>query len=74
MPTELLIFGYVAGLLAALAGAALYLEQRRRRFETAPTKDSIFRCEKCAFVYTDDQDVDRSRCPQCGKSNDAIRF
>jgi predicted Zn-ribbon and HTH transcriptional regulator len=32
------------------------------------------RCEKCGFVYTDDPDVDRSRCSQCGKSNEAIEF
>jgi predicted Zn-ribbon and HTH transcriptional regulator len=74
MPTELLIFGYVAVLLAALAGLALYVEQRRRRFEPAPSQDSVFRCRKCGFVYTDDADVDRSRCPQCGKSNEAIKF
>jgi predicted Zn-ribbon and HTH transcriptional regulator len=74
MPTDLLIFGYVAALLAALSGVALYFEQRRRRFEPAPSKDNIFRCRKCAFVYTDDPDVDRSRCPQCGKSNEAIKF
>ena len=74
MPTELLIFGYVAVLLAALCGVGLYLEQRRRRFEPASTKDSVFRCQKCGFVYTDDHDVDRSRCPQCGKSNGAIQF
>jgi rubrerythrin len=74
MSTETLIFGYVAGLLGALGAAGLYLEQRRRRFEPTPSTDSIFRCQKCGFVYTDDSDVDRSRCPQCGKSNDAIKF
>lgn len=74
MPTELLIFGYVAGLLGALAAVSLYLEQRRRRFEPTPSADSVFRCEECKFVYTDDADMDRSRCPQCGRSNKAIKF
>jgi hypothetical protein len=74
MPTELLIFGYVVVLLGGLSAIALYSEQRRRRFEPPSTRDSIFRCEKCAFLYTDDPDVDRSRCPQCGKHNEAIRF
>jgi predicted Zn-ribbon and HTH transcriptional regulator len=74
VPTDLLIFSYVAALLAALSGVALYLEQRRRRFEPPSTQDSIFRCQQCGFVYTDDPDVDRSRCPQCGKSNGAIVF
>ncbi len=74
MPTDLLIIGYVAVLLAALSGVGLYLEQRRRRFEPASSEDSIYRCQKCGFVYTDDPDVDRSRCPQCGRSNEAIKF
>ncbi|MCX6904465.1 MAG: hypothetical protein NTW03_13480 [Verrucomicrobia bacterium] len=74
MPTDTLILGYVAVLLAALAVLALYAERRRRRFEPAFSKDSIYRCRKCGFVYTDDPDVDRSRCPQCGKSNEAIAF
>ena len=74
MPTDLLIFGYMAVLLTALCASALYSEHHRRRFEPAPSQDSIFRCRQCAFVYTDDEDVDRSRCPQCGRSNEAIRF
>ncbi len=74
MPTDLLIIGYVTVLLAALSGVGLYLEQRRRRFEPASSKDSIYRCQKCGFVYTDDPDVDRSRCPQCGRSNEPIKF
>lgn len=74
MPIELLIAGYVAIFLATLAVVAFYSEHRRRRFEPTSSKDNIFRCEKCAFVYTDDSDVDRSRCPQCGKSNEAIEF
>ncbi|MBI5386886.1 MAG: hypothetical protein HZA90_19610 [Verrucomicrobia bacterium] len=74
MTTDLLIFSYVTALLATLSGTALYFEQRRRRFEPAESADSIFRCDKCGFLYTDDHDVDRSRCPQCGRSNDAIRF
>lgn len=74
MPDEILIFVYVAGLLGILAAVALYFEQRRRRFEPAPSQDRIFRCQKCSYVYTDDPDVDHSRCPQCGKSNEAIEF
>ena len=27
----------------------------------------FFCCSKCGFVYTDDADVDWSRCTQCGK-------
>jgi rubrerythrin len=74
MRAELLIFWYVAGLLAILACAGIFYEFRRKRFEPTPSEDNIFRCEKCAFVYTDDADVDRSRCPQCGKVNEVFSF
>jgi rubrerythrin len=69
-----LILGYVVTLLAALGGVGIYSEMRRRRFEPTPSEDRIFRCEKCGYVYTDDPDVDRSRCSQCGKLNKAIEF
>lgn len=74
MPTDFLIFVYVAAFLAALAFVAVVSELRRRRFRPEPTEDRIFRCGKCTFVYTDDPDVDRSRCPQCGALNEAFRF
>ena len=69
-----LIFTYVVVLLAGLAGAGIYTELRRRRFEPAPSEDRIFRCGRCGYVYTDDPDVDRSRCSQCGAMNEAIKF
>jgi hypothetical protein len=52
----------------------IYSEMRRRRFGPAHSEDRIFRCAKCGFVYTDDADVDRSRCIQCGKLNEPIEF
>ena len=69
-----LILLYVVILLAGLGAVGIYSEFRRRRFQPAPTDDRIFRCEKCGYVYTDDPDVDRSRCSQCGRSNEAIEF
>ena len=74
MTSDALIFGYVVVLLAALSAVAIYFEHRRRRFEPTPSEDHIFRCEKCSFVYTDDGDVERSRCPQCGTLNNVIEF
>ena len=56
------------------AGAAVYTEFRQRRFKPTASSDRIFRCAHCGYVYTDDPDVDRSRCSQCGKTNDAIEF
>lgn len=69
-----LILFYVVVLLAAVCVAAIYSEMRRRRFEPTPSEDRIFRCRKCGYVYTDDPDVDRSRCSQCGQMNEAIQF
>ena len=69
-----LIFTYVAVLLAGLAGVAIYSELRRRRFDPSPSEDHIFRCGRCGHVYTDDPDVARSRCSQCGGMNKAIEF
>lgn len=69
-----LIFVYVTALLAALCGLDIYSELRRRRFGPAHPEDRIFRCTKCGYVYTDDPDVDRSRCAQCGKLNEPIAF
>ena len=72
MSVASLILTYVIVLLCALSGVAIYAELRRRRFE--PSEDRIFRCGRCGYVYTDDPDVDRSRCSQCGRMNEAIRF
>jgi hypothetical protein len=74
MPIDVLLNGYVALLLAAIAALALYTAHRQRRFGPTPSEDRIFRCSRCGYVYTDDADVDRSRCQQCGTLNEAIRF
>jgi rubrerythrin len=74
MTPDRLLGYYVLSLLAGLALVALYSELRRRRFEPTSTEDSIFRCSECGFVYTDDPDVDRSRCPQCGQMNEPFEF
>ena len=74
MSTANLILSYVVVTLAGVTGAALYSELRRRSFDPAPSKDRIFRCRKCGYVYTDDPDVVRSRCSQCGQMNEAIAF
>lgn len=74
MTPDALLFLYVTVLLAAISTLAIYYEFRRKRFEPTPSKDHVFRCKKCGSVYTDDADVDRSRCPQCGRLNDFMRF
>ena len=74
MPASKLLFGYLLFLLGGLAVLVIYMEFRQRRFKPAPSQDRIFRCTKCGSVYTDDADVDRSRCAQCGKLNEPIEF
>ena len=74
MSADRLILTYVITLLAGLSAVGIYAEFRRRRFEPGPSEDRIFRCEKCGYVYTDDPDLDRSRCSQCGRMNEAIEF
>ncbi|MBE0541105.1 MAG: hypothetical protein IH623_06950 [Verrucomicrobia bacterium] len=74
MTASELIQAYVVALLALLAFMGIYSEMRRRRFHPTPTEDRIFRCTDCGYVYTDDPDVDRSRCAQCGKLNEGITF
>jgi hypothetical protein len=74
MPVAKLIFGYLVVLLGSLAVVAIYTELRQRRFKPMASQDRIFRCTKCGSVYTDDPDVDRSRCVQCGQLNEPIEF
>jgi protein-arginine kinase activator protein McsA len=74
MSASWLIVIYVATLLGALCGLGIYSEMRRRRFGPTHSDDRVFRCTKCGFVYTDDADVDRSRCSQCGKMNEPMAF
>jgi protein-arginine kinase activator protein McsA len=71
---SLIIVAYVALTLGAICIVGIYSELRRRRFGPAHPEDRVFRCEKCGLVYTDDADVDRSRCSQCGKLNEPIEF
>jgi hypothetical protein len=74
MTPDVIVFGYVILLLAALCLLAIYTEQRQRRFGPTASDDRVFRCVECGYVYTDDPDVDRSRCQQCGTLNEAIKF
>jgi protein-arginine kinase activator protein McsA len=74
MSADWLIVMYVALALGAICAVGIYSEMRRRRFGPTHSDDRIFRCAKCGFVYTDDADVDRSRCAQCGKLNEPIVF
>jgi protein-arginine kinase activator protein McsA len=72
-PSHMLIL-YVTLMLGALCALGILSEMRRRRFGPTHSEDTIFRCKNCGSVYTDDPDVDRSRCAHCGKMNEPIVF
>ena len=74
MSWQALILVYVLSLLAGISVLAVYSEIRSRHFGPARKQDRIFRCERCGSIYTDDADVDRSRCVQCGRLNEPIVF
>jgi DNA-directed RNA polymerase subunit RPC12/RpoP len=74
MSTSILLFIYVMLLLLGIFVLVILSELRHRRFRAPRSVDRVFRCENCGAVYTDDPDVDRSRCSQCGTSNDAIQY
>jgi len=74
MNTANLLMLYLAVALGALCVVGIVSELERRRFGPAHPEDRVFRCVKCGLVYTDDADVDRSRCTQCGKLNEPIVF
>jgi len=69
-----LLILYVVLTLGAICALVIYSELRRRRFGPTHSEDTIFRCKNCGSVYTDDPDVDRSRCAHCGKMNEPIVF
>ncbi|HEY4415358.1 MAG TPA: hypothetical protein VGO57_06665 [Verrucomicrobiae bacterium] len=74
MSAGLLIVAYVAVTLGTLSIVGIFSEVRRRHFGPAHPEDRVFRCGKCGLVYTDDANVDRSRCTQCGKLNEPVVF
>jgi rubrerythrin len=74
MTPEAVILTYVVVLMGAVTAIGVLHERRRRRFEPEPTEEHVFRCRKCSYVYTDDEDVELSRCPSCGTSNEVVEF
>ncbi len=74
MNSSALLILYVTAGLGGLIVVGIFSELRRRRFRPTHSADRIFRCPKCNLVYTDDADVERSRCAQCGKLNEVIEF
>jgi len=68
------IFVFLLVLLGGWAAVAFYARRRGLGFDPDPSRDNVFSCEECDYVYTDDADVDRSRCPECGEMNRPVVF
>src|SRR3569833_3385084 len=62
MPLAKLLNGYLLLLLGSLIVAVIYTELRQRLFKTTPKQNQKKHNTNCGSVYTDDPDVDRSRC------------
>lgn len=74
MPPETWISLFLFGLLGGVGLLALLHEFQARRIQSGPAQDQVFRCASCIAVYTDDPAVERSRCPQCGVTNEPFNF
>ena len=72
-PSEL-IFAFLLLLLAGWAVVAYYTRRPESDFTPKSSGDQVFRCEECDYVYTDDADVERSLCPECGRMNNSVQF
>lgn len=59
------------GIISILSGISFW---RQRSFRQTPRSDRIFWCKGCNYVYTDDPDVDYSRCPHCKRENEPVKF
>ena len=74
MLTSEVIFLFLIVLLAGWAVVAFYTRRQDVKFDHAASHDHGFWCEGCEYVYTDDGDVERSLCPECGKMNNSVQF
>tara|TARA_B100001123_G_scaffold343592_1_gene390229 strand:- start:389 stop:613 length:225 start_codon:yes stop_codon:yes gene_type:complete len=74
MPPQDLILFFLFLLLAGGVIAAFYLRRQSGDFKPEPSGDTVFECDACDHFYTDDSDVERSLCPECGRMNSPVQF
>ena len=74
MTTSNFIFWFMIGLLLGWAAVSFYLRRQGVGFSLQSSGDRVFRCMGCDYVYTDDEDAERSLCPECGKMNSPVQF
>ena len=68
------IFVLLLVLLTGWAVVAFYMRRPELEFKPEASGDQVFQCEECEYVYTDDADVERSLCPECGRMNSPVQF
>lgn len=68
------IFLFLLLLLGGWGVLAFVLRRQDVEFGPGGSEDQVFRCEECNYVYTDDADVGRSLCPECGRMNNSVQF
>ena len=68
------IFLFLLVLLGGWAILAFVLRRQDVEFGPVESGDQVFWCEECDYVYTDDADVERSLCPECGRMNNSVQF
>ena len=74
MPFSDLVFFFLLMVLIGWSSLAFYMRRRDVNYGLKPSGDRIFLCKECDYVYTDDEDVERSLCPECGKMNNPVQF
>lgn len=74
MSPPVVIFIFLFMLLAGWGLSAYYLRRQDVGFNPEPSGDTIFQCQICGRFYTDDADVERSLCPECGEMNNPVQF
>ncbi len=68
-----LVFIYLALLLATVFGAWLFYGWARHRHEREAFK-SILRCTRCGFEFEDKTDAPLAPCTRCGGMNERLRL
>jgi|TARA_B100001971_G_C18263544_1_gene589429 predicted Zn-ribbon and HTH transcriptional regulator len=74
MLTSDIIFLFLTVLLVGWAMIAYYARRQNVKFDYSVSHDRVFHCKGCEYVYTDDDDVERSLCPECGQMNNSVQF
>ena len=74
MTPGVLFIVFAVSMTAGVVVVGVFDWRRHKRFEPSSSSDHVFKCDQCGTLYTDDPDVECSRCPQCGTMNERIMF